>query len=179
MARSTSIRHGIASNKHSYITLHIPHSKMKPMGDSIHITDSGYSCSATVAFDHHLASNTSIPTDAPLFAFETAGGSWAPLHQTWFLDHCREVWSSAGLNNVLGHGFRIGGTTFLLLLGIDPWVVMMQGHWSSSVFLTYWRHCEEILPLFIGFNLDSHATILSTMSHSRSRLLGQESIISH
>ena len=77
---STSIRHGIASNKHSYITLHIPRSKTKPMGDSIDITDSGCSCSATVAFDHHLAFNTSIPTDTSLFTFETAGGSWAPLH---------------------------------------------------------------------------------------------------
>ena len=88
VSHSTSIRHSIASNKHSYITLHIPHSKMKPMGDSIHITDSGCSCSATVAFDHHLASNTSIPADTPLFTFETAGGSWVPLHRTWFLDCC-------------------------------------------------------------------------------------------
>ena len=90
-----------------------------------------------------------------------------------FLDRYQEIWSIAGLSNILGHRFRIDVTTFHLLLGVDPWVVMMQGCWSSQAFLTYWRCCKELLPLFIAFNLDSHATILSIMSHFRSHLLGQ------
>ena len=148
VARSTSIKHGVALNKCSYNILHIPCSTTKPNGDSIHITDSGCSCSVIIVLDHHFASNTSIPGEAPLFAFKIANGSWAPLHRVWFLDRCREIWSVTGLNNVLGHSFRIGGTAFLLLLGVDPWIVMMQGRWSSQTFLTYWRRCEEILPPF-------------------------------
>jgi hypothetical protein len=54
-----------------------------------------------------------------------------------------------------GHGLRIGGTTHLLLRGVDPWVVMKQGRWSSSAFLLYCRNVEEILPLFIGDSLDT------------------------
>ena len=28
----------------------------------------------------------------------------------------------------------------LLLLGIDPFIVMVQGHWKSDAFLSYWKH---------------------------------------
>jgi len=70
-----------------------------------------------------------------------------------------------------GHGFRIGGTTHLLLLGINPWIIMVQGRWSSQAFLGYWRQCEEILPLFMGFHLQDHASILMTMLSFKSRLL--------
>ena len=75
-----------------------------------------------------------------------------------------------------GHGFRIGGTTHLLLLSIDPWIVMVQGHWGSQAFLSYWRQCEEILPLFMGFHLQDHASILMTMLAFRLKLLGFNNI---
>lgn len=65
-----------------------------------------------------------------------------------------------------GHGFRIGGTTHLLLHGVDPWVVMKQGRWSSAAFLLYWRNVEEILPLFIGDSLDT----LNSLKDSVARL---------
>ena len=125
--------------------------------------------SATAAFEHHITSNSAVPTTAPLFAFETSEGSWAPMKRTWFIDRCNEVWAE-GLSSVKGHGFRIGGTTHLLLLGVDPWVVMAQGRWSSQSFLGYWRRCEEILALFIGFSFQSHESILSTMSTFKSKL---------
>jgi len=51
---------------------------------------------------------------------------------------------------------------------------MVQGHWSSQAFLGYWRKCEEILSLFIGFSFQSHESILSTMSMFKNRLLGKE-----
>jgi hypothetical protein len=49
----------------------------------------------------------------------------------------------------------LAGTTFLLLAGVDPWVVMKQGRWSLKSFFQYWRKVENILPLFIGDALDS------------------------
>jgi len=94
------------------------------------------------------------------------------MRQRWFLGGCNEVWELETLGSRKGHRFRIGGTTHLLLLGIDPWVIMVQGWWSSQAFLGYWRQCEEILPLFMGFHLQDHASILTTMSSFKSKLLG-------
>ena len=59
------------------------------------------------------------------------------MRRKWFLNQCNEVWAKEGLTSIKGHGFHIGGTMHLLLLGVDPWVVMAQGHWSSQSFLGY------------------------------------------
>jgi len=136
------------------------------------MSNSTCECSTISAFEHHLLSNTNIPNSSPLFAFETADGSWAPMKRMWFLDWCNEVWEKEGLSLVKGHGFHIGGTTHLLLLGVNPWVVMAQDHWSSQSFLRYWQCCEEILALFISFSLQSHESILSTISTFKSKITG-------
>ena len=102
------------------------------------------------AFRHHITSNQHIPSDAPLFSFETANGGWAPMTKGWFLLRCSEVWVAAGLPDMPGHGFRIGGATHLLLMGIAPDLVAAQGRWKSRAFLDYWRRIESILPLFMS-----------------------------
>jgi hypothetical protein len=142
-------------------------------GADINISDSTCNCSAVSALNHHLAANANVPPNAPLFAFETADGGWAPLRRTWFLKRCNDIWEKHNLGSRKGHGFRIGGTTHLLLLGIDPWAVMTQGRWSSKSFLKYWQKCEEILPLFMGFHLQNHTSILTTMSAFKDRITGQ------
>jgi hypothetical protein len=53
----------------------------------------------------------------------------------------------------------------LLLAGVDPWIVMKQGRWSSKAFLAYWRKVEIILPLFIGNAFDKLQPIASVISH--------------
>ena len=58
----------------------------------------------------------------------------------------------------------------LLLLGVDRFIVMAQGRWLSSAFLSYWHLCKEIIPLFIGFSLGSWSSILDTMSAFRTCL---------
>ena len=117
----------------------------------MNVSDLTCTCSTYAALNHHLLANAKVLPDAPLFAFEAADGSWAPMKYAWFLERYNEVWTCEGLRSRKGHGFRIGRTTHLLLLGIDPWVVMVQGQWSSQVFLGYWRQCEEILLPFMGF----------------------------
>ena len=42
-------------------------------------------------------------------------------------------------------------------------VIMVQGQWRSQACLGYWRQCEEIFLLFMGFHLQDHASILVTM----------------
>ena len=76
-----------------------------------------------------------------------------------------------GLQSIKGHSFRIGGTMHLLLLGIDPWVVMIQDRWSSQSFLGYWHKCEETLLLFIGSSFHSHDSIVSAMASFKKRLM--------
>ena len=172
VSRSTNIKCGIASNGLKYMNFHLPHTKTKAHGEDVNITDSTCPCSPISAFEHHLLSNSDIPSNAPLFAYETGNGTWSPLKRSWFLRRCNKIWEKDGLSAAKGHGFRIGGTTHLLLLGVDPWIVMVQGRWSSQAFLTYWRRCEEVLSLFIGFSFQSHESILATMKNFKSRLTG-------
>lgn len=80
------------------------------------------------------------------------------------MHRCNDIWTREGLQTVLGHSFRIGGATKLLLSRVDPWIVMKQGRWSSKAFLRYWRNIEEILPLFIGDSLDGFRSLKDSMS---------------
>jgi len=61
-----------------------------------------------------------------------------------------------------GHSFQISGTTHLLLIGVDTFIVMVQGR--STACLEYWWLCEEIILTLIGFYLSSRTSVLSTMS---------------
>jgi len=136
---STTLKCSIATNGLKYMNFHLPRTKMKEKGDEVNVTDSTCPCSATATLEHHLASNVSVPASTPLFAFKLADGLWAPMECAWFLDRCNAIWEKDGLSSMKGHGFHICGTTHLLLLGIDPWVVMVQGRWSSQSFLSYWH----------------------------------------
>jgi hypothetical protein len=98
---------------------------------------------------HHLHVNSSVPDNSPFFAFLTADGGWAPMTRDWFLKRCEDIWETAGMPRLTGHAFRIGGATELLLRGVDPMVVQMQGRWRSDAFLEYWRRIDGILPLFM------------------------------
>jgi hypothetical protein len=66
--------------------------------------------------------------------------------KTTFLHFCDDIWKKSGLDNVLGHSFRIGGAVELLIAGVSPEVVAAVGGWTSLAFLIYWRRFEEILP---------------------------------
>jgi len=44
----------------------------------------------------------------------------------WFMAHCNEVWVVAGLLDMPGHGFCIGGATHLLLITAGSIYTHMQ-----------------------------------------------------
>ena len=92
------------------------------------------------------------------------------MQKEWFLTRCCQTWSPCFPLPITGHLFCISSTTHLLLLSVDPFIVVVQGHWSSNAFLAYWWNCQEIIPLFIGFSLDSQSSILMTMSHFKDHL---------
>ncbi|OAX33912.1 DNA breaking-rejoining enzyme [Rhizopogon vinicolor AM-OR11-026] len=121
------------------------------------------------ALKHHLSANASVPLTAPFFTFETPTG-WDPMRRTWFLKRCNDIWRSANLPELSGHCFRTGGATELLLRGVPPDVVAVQGRWRSKAFLEYWRRIESILPIFItGPFADSHISILQSSMDSFER----------
>lgn len=118
-----------------------------------------HACCPLTALRHHLSANTLIPNTAPLFSFETADGTWAPMTKPWFMSRCNDVWVAAGFPDMPGHAFRIGGATELLFQGINPDIVTTQGQWRSRVFLEYWHRIEVILPLFISNSSNSSRTL--------------------
>jgi len=148
-----------------------PWMKTKPSGDWICYMDSGCPCSPAIAVDMHLQLNSNIPLTVPLFAFMTSISAWASMTRSWFMARCNEIWSATSLPHLTGHSFRIGRTTHLLLLGVNPFVIMVQGRWKSDAFLAYWHHCEQILPLFIGSALNPKADIVTAMHTFRLNLL--------
>jgi hypothetical protein len=94
--------------------------------------------------------NALVPNDAPLFAFETLAGGWAPMMKPWFMESVSEVWKVAGLQYALdGHGFQIGGASEVLMQGFLLDAILTQGWWKLHTFLEYWWQIEAILPMFI------------------------------
>ncbi|KAK7014533.1 DNA breaking-rejoining enzyme, partial [Favolaschia claudopus] len=159
---------GVASNGHKFLRLKVPWTKTRlSPGDWLTSTETFDEVDAVAAMEHHLHVNSSVPDSAPLFAYATSSG-WSHLTRSDFVSRCNDIWLSAGFAALNGHGFRIGGTTHLLLHGVDPWIVMKQGRWTSAAFLLYWRNVEEILPLFIGDSLDTFTSLRDSVARLKS-----------
>lgn len=166
VSRSTSFRRCTPHNGTPYSVIHIPWTKTTHgSGADIIASMLDDPTNPVTALNHHLAANSSVPLSAPFFAFETLNGDWAPMTRPWFLARCNQIWRESSLLELTGHCFRIGGASELLLRGVPPDVVAMQGRWKSRAFLEYWRKIESILPLFItsSFNDSRVSMVLSSM----------------
>jgi hypothetical protein len=102
------------------------------------------------AMENHLAVNT-IPPDLPIFAYRNEDGDHICLSRRKFLLRCNEIWSRHGIPSTTGHSFRIGGTTHLLIAGVNPEAVQAMGRWKSDAFLVYWRRLDILAPLHAEF----------------------------
>ncbi|KAG2056597.1 hypothetical protein BDR06DRAFT_1040202 [Suillus hirtellus] len=119
------------------------------------------------ALNHHISANIIVPPHAPLFTFETASGGWVPMTHPWFLACCNHIWKEAGLLQLTGHCFRIGGTTELLLRGVPPDIIAVQGCWKLQAFLEYWWKMNSILPLFVTSSFtDVHVAMVQSSMDS-------------
>lgn len=152
-----------SNNVHSAL-FHIPWTKVThKLGADIIITSNGDPADPLDALKNHLKINVAVPSHAPYFAYETSSG-FAPLTRDWFMARCEAVWHAAGLPLLQGHAFRIGGATELLLRGVHPDVVAVQGQWKSKSFLEYWRKIEGILSLFISHSFHGARAALTTQT---------------
>jgi hypothetical protein len=108
---------------------------------------SGPSC-PIIALQHHLLSNSDLPSSAHLFAYKTSTG-FLPMVKKTFLDRCSDIFRSVGLLPIHGHSFRIGGATEHLRRGLSVDLLKIQGRWKSDAFQRYIRRSDEILSVNI------------------------------
>ncbi|KAF8574640.1 hypothetical protein K439DRAFT_1649736 [Ramaria rubella] len=106
-----------------------------------------------------------IPPNTPLFAWCKATKGWEPMTKEWFMNRCNDIFREHNLQTMDGHSFRIRGMTWLLLLGMNPWIIKVIGRWSSPAFLVYWCKIERILTDFISDTYQAVHTLSSHMSH--------------
>ncbi|EIN06969.1 DNA breaking-rejoining enzyme, partial [Punctularia strigosozonata HHB-11173 SS5] len=127
------------------VSYRIPWTKTtKDGGASVTLNEQDVACPLQ-ALSTHLAVNGGAGPTEHLFAYRDPSGLFKPMVKSVFLARCNEIWAGAELEEVQGHGFRIGGTTELLLAGVAPEAVQKLGSWSSSAFLAYWRRVEIIV----------------------------------
>jgi hypothetical protein len=95
----------------------------------------------------HLAVNKLAGSD-PMFAYRSEN-RLRTLTKSKFLARCNAIWHDGGFPRIVGHCFRIGGTTALLVHGVPPDVVRTMGRWSSDSFLLYIRDLDVVAPLHV------------------------------
>ena len=88
--------------------------------------------------------------------------------------------ATIGLEPLSDHAFRISGTTHLLVLGVDPFVFMVQRHWKSECLPGLLASLLYILPNMIGlaFGSTPPSSFLSNMAALRHNFGGHSSLIS-
>lgn len=123
--------------------LHLPRTKTnRRNGDQITITKQAGLANPLPLLANHVQRNNPAES-SPLFSYRQKG-SLAILSKKHFMRRCNEILQAAGIPKVSGHCFRIGGTTELLLAGVNSEVVKKLGRWESDAFLKYWRELQNI-----------------------------------
>lgn len=128
----------------------LPYTKIaRNKGETIFLSEQYGPSNPISALQKQLQLRSGSPNTL-LFSYEVRG-----LQQTLtkpeFMARCNTIWLDHGLPRSTGHSFRIGGTTHLLLCGIDPSIIKKAGRWASDSFLRYWRNLEVILPAGVRF----------------------------
>lgn len=152
VAQNASVTFKVLRHGERTACFHIPWSKTThEKGADIIVTGNGESSDPFAALQHHMKVNVGASSDPniPLFAFRSTATKYTSLTKDKFMRRCDEIWKKSGMSSIKGHAFRIGGATELLLRGIHPDIVQVQGRWKSQAFLEYWRKIETVLPRFI------------------------------
>lgn len=139
--RSDSVTKGSLDS----LQVRLPWTKVKKWsGETIFLTKQENASDPVLAIQNHLSVNE-IPQSSILFTFKDAFGT-SVLLKKQFIDRSNQIWKSCGLTQTSGHSFRIGGTSHLLLCGVNPDIIKQSGRWSSDSFLRYWRNLDTVIP---------------------------------
>jgi hypothetical protein len=111
-------------------------------GALVTLPTQGSPLNPTKAICRHLVA--SYLDDSALLCEYEEDGRVKMLDKERVMAMCNQIWSSHGFQRITGHSFRIGGTTSLLLAGVDVEIVKGMGRWSSDAFKLYWRKVEVL-----------------------------------
>lgn len=139
-----------APNENGSRPLKLPRTKCEPVRGETVILSSipNPATDPNPALADHIYYNNLSPSD-PLCAYRDEQGHLKVMSKKNFMNVCNQVWSRHGIPRITGHSFRIGSTTYLLLLGVPPDVVKATGRWKSDSFLRYWRNLDSLASLHI------------------------------
>jgi hypothetical protein len=143
-----SLPSGNEEGKHG-LWLHLPRTKVAgAQGEDAWIPRQGGALDPIHSIKKHIHVNK-LSKSHPLASYIDKSGKRKALSRYAFLKRVNEILTKAGYKKVSGHCFRIGGTTFYLLAGVNPEVVKAFGRWKSSAFLRYWRSLDSLAILHI------------------------------
>ncbi len=165
-----AVKHFRYSPENNTTLLHLPRTKTEPHGTDVVIPKQRGKINPIESIQNHIRRNKLSPED-PLFAYRNHKGELVALTKAEFLKTCNMVWKKKGIQRITGHSFRIGGTTFYLLQGVNPDVVKKLGRWKSDAFLRYWRSLDKLAVLHIE---NIHGTTWKRKMRGKStRLVGK------
>jgi hypothetical protein len=125
--------------------LHLPWTKVKrTAGKDVAICWQHGITDPVAALERHLLLNDITNPDTAISSYTTPTGNRKLLTISKFIKRCNNIWRAQGRSRFSGHSFRVGGTTFYLLQGINPDVVRVMGRWSSDAFIQYWRQLDVV-----------------------------------
>ena len=128
---------------------HLPHTKCSVDGEDVYWAAQDGVIDPEAALANHLTINNP-PLDRPLFSWKHHLGL-RPLTRTEFLKRINLAASALQIEDIKGHGIRIGAILEYLLRGVPFDVVKSIGRWSSEAFLLYLRqHAVIIAPYIQG-----------------------------
>ena len=86
-----------------------------------------------------------------------------PLTRSAFLKCFKAATTRAGVQNLTGHAFRVGGTLEYLLRGVPFEAVKSQGRWRGDSFQLYLRKHAQILAPYIQAYPEVHVRFVNAV----------------
>ncbi|KAK4700457.1 hypothetical protein P7C70_g5792, partial [Phenoliferia sp. Uapishka_3] len=131
----------------------------KELGETVGISELGVDhLACPVAWlKRHVAAGNIVGLAEGLCTRARSKGQRFVLTKDVWIQQTNELLALCGLPPLQGHSVCIGGATQLLMNGVPPEVVKVQGRWASNACQVYWRYVTVILTF---------APILSTLDES-------------
>lgn len=135
-------RHG-----HKVTAYQLPRTKCSASGEEVSCASQDGPSYPKANLDNHININNP-PNNGHLFAYKHGNGH-RPLTKSALMQRLNTIAKKLGLDDLKGHGFRIGATLEYLLRGLPFDVVKAHGRWKGDSFTLYLRRHAVILAPYI------------------------------
>lgn len=134
-------------NGHKVIAFQLPKTKCSANGEEVSCAAQDGPSDPKRNLDNHLRVNDP-PENVHLFAYKFKNG-YRPLTKHTLMQRLNVIAKTLGLEDLKGHGFRIGATLEYLLRGLPFDVVKAIGRWKGDSFTLYLRRHAVILAPYL------------------------------